>query len=676
MKLPMRSFSLSGRAATALAFALSCLLVASLLAIAPGAASAQSVEQADQPQDQLQQAAQTSFTFKGGGWGHGVGMSQYGAFGRAAAGQNVDQILKAYYSGISLEQRDVTNNLRVHLSTASATTATFGARATVKVDGKNIAGVPAWAEISINRQADRWGITAGGVDICKPQPVPEGAEPVPSPCIGRQLRLVVKDLVEQHLSTSSDSYRHGRLEFSPTGSNGTDFHIVLGQLGMNEYLYGLAEMPSAWPAEALKAQAIAGRSYAESRILARRGNSSWTNPFDLYSSTQDQAYSGNSKETGAFSENWIAAVDDTNRTVAVHEGRVIDALYGSSTGGHSENSEYVFANFVPYLRAAPDPFDGHENPLGSWTRTYSSDELTRWLGADSSTNVGTVQSLSIGGNVGESGRVNKATITVVGSDGTKQIQGSTFRIVVNRGLGSDGRWSRDDQLLSTNFSYSGPADKVPFGKLSRAKAVTKKGTTKVRVTGWAIDPDTDSAIKVKVTVDGKTKTRAAKRNRKGLAKHGKGTRHGFRIDVGVGVGTHRVCVVALNATKGQPSVDLGCRKVKVAAEVAPSDDIPVGQLEIVRSASTSGAAVRVAGWALDPTTDDSIKVAIDLDQTEVASATASYAHDGLEKYGRGDKHGFDVTIPASSGSHQICVRAISADGKTAVVLGCKDVEVQ
>ena len=632
------------------------MMVLSVIAITPGTASAQSDD------------GQASFTFEGGGWGHGVGMSQFGAFGRAAAGQNVDQILKAYYKGISLEDRGVTNNVRVQLSRSSATTATFGDRATIKVDGNTIAGVPAWNEIVVRRLDDRWAITAGGVDICVPQPVPEGADPIPSPCIGHQLRLVVKDLVEQHLSTSEHSYRHGRLELTPTGSGG-NFDIVLGQLRMDEYLYGLAEMPSSWPAEALKAQAIAGRSYAESRILARRANSSWTLPFDLYSSTLDQAFAGNSKETGAFSENWVGAVDGTSRTVAVHDGRVIDALYGSSTGGHSEDSEYVFTNFVPYLRGAPDPFDNHENPLGSWTRTYSADELTRWLAADGSGSIGTVQQISIGGNIGVSGRVNRATVTVVGSDGTRSIQGDTFRLLVNRGLANDGRFSRDDQLLSTNFSHTGPTDEVPFGNVTKAKTLG----TSVRLIGWAIDPDTSDPIKVQVSVDGKTKTRKAQRNKKSLEKHGLGTRHAFRIDVGVSPGTHRVCAVALNNASGQPSTNLGCRTVEVAAEQAPTGDIPVGELEIVREASTSNTAIRVAGWALDPTTDDAIRVAIDIDQTEVARTTASFAHDGLEPYGRGPDHGFDATVPTSTGTKQVCVRAISADGRTAVVLGCQQI---
>lgn len=613
-------------------------------------------------------AGQTSFTFEGGGWGHGVGMSQFGAYGRAAAGQSSTDIIKAYYQGVSIEQRSVTNNVRVALSTSTSTTASFGGKATIKLDGKTISTVAAWKDIAISRQADRWAITAAGQDICVPQPVPEGADPVPSPCIGRTLRLVVKDLVEQHLTTSEHSYRHGRLELTPTSDGSTSFYVVLGQLTMDEYLYGLAEMPSSWPTEALKAQAIAGRSYAEARILSRRGDASRTLPYDLDSSTRDQVYAGNSKETGDFSANWVAAVDATSGIVGTYEGAVIDALYGSSNGGHSANSEYAFANFVPYLRAAPDAFDGHENPLASWTRTYGVDELSRWLARDGSSDVGTLQSLSIGGNVGVSGRVNKATVTLTGSSGTKSITGESFRWIVNAGLAAEGRFSRDDQILSTNYSYSGPTDQLPFGSYVKVVA----GTDRVQVSGWAMDLDTSDPIKVKVSIDGQNvKTRLAKRNKKALAsKYNNGTKHGFRIAVKAMPGVHTVCVKALNNQKGQPNTDLGCKKVEVATST-----VPVGELEIVRQAGTAGTAIRVAGWALDPSTDDPIRVAIDVDRTEVATTTARYAHAGLGQYGRGDDHGFDATIPVSPGTYQVCARAISTSGAVAVIIGCKDISV-
>ncbi len=621
------------------------------------------------------QQPQSSFTVEGGGWGHGLGMSQFGAYGRAAAGHTSTEILQAYYQGVEVESRAVTNNVRVHLSTSSNTTLSFGSTAKIKLDGKLIAEAGKEQNIAVSRLASRWAITVGGVDICVPQPVADGQEPLPNPCIGNQLRFVVKDLVDQHLSTSSHSYRHGRLELTPTSSGATTFYVVLGQLKMDEYLYGLAEMPSSWAAEALKAQAIAGRSYAEGRILARRADSNWNRPFDLFATTQDQAFTGNSKELGAFSENWVGAVDATNKIIATYNGTVIDALYGSSTGGHSENSEYVFTNKVPYLRGAPDEFDSYQNPLASWTRTYSADELTRWLSAG----VGTIENVNISGNIGVSGRVNKATVNIKGTEGSTTMTGARFRILVNAGLQSEGRWSRDDQILSTNFKLVGPDDRAPLGELSKVQGRVGK----VRVAGWALDQDTNAAIRVQVSIDGKrVKTRQAKRNTAGLdARYGVGNNHGFRINVKATPGTHEVCVTAVGNVKGGPTTGLGCKTVTVKTKTDddpkpdPSGDIPVGELEIVRVASVSDPAIRVAGWALDPTSNDSINVAFDIDRQEAARSTARFERDDLDSYGRGSAHGFDVTLPTTTGKHQVCVRAISANGEVAVIIGCQDITV-
>lgn len=623
---------------------------------------------------------QQSFTFDGGGWGHGVGMSQFGAFGRAAAGQGSTEILQAYYQGVGIEQRDLSKNVRIQLSTSSATTLQFGKKARIKLDGNLIAEVAAWQDISVARLSDRWAITAAGVDICAEQPVPEGAEPVPSPCIGWQLRFPVKDLAEQHISTSNHSYRHGRIELTPNGNGATDFHVVLAQLKMDEYLYGLAEMPSSWPAEALKAQAIAGRSYAESRITTRRNASWWNNPFDLYSSTLDQAFTGNSKELGAFSDSWRAAVDQTHDTVATYEGAVIDALYSSSHGGHSENSEYVFSAKVPYLRGVPDPFDGHENPLHRWSRTYSADELSRWLANAADTNVGQLHNLSIGGNIGVSGRVNRATVTLEGSEATKTVSGGRFRIVVNNGLAGEGRFNRSDQILSTNYSYRGPSDQTPIGKLGRVKPKRNR----IVVSGWAMDLDTANPIKVRVTVDGKrAKTRKARRRKPALdATYSNGVNHGYRIKVKAAPGTHEVCAIALNNVRGNSNTTLGCQTVEVAAPTAkpgggdqpPVGDIPVGSIDVVRVTS-GNSAIRIAGWALDPKSSNSVAVAFDVDQTQIAKTTARFEHDGLDSYGQGSAHGFDVTLPLSRGEHQVCVRAFSADGSLAVVIGCQKIVV-
>ena len=105
---------------------------------------------------------------------------------------------------------------------------------------------------------------------------------------------------------------------------------------MQQYLYGLDEVPHSWPAEALKAQAVAARSYAAAIMLERAG---WAAPFDLYASTRDQEYKAWDFEREPGHDDWMNEVNATNDTVLTfqrtneHQREVIVGYYGSSNGG-------------------------------------------------------------------------------------------------------------------------------------------------------------------------------------------------------------------------------------------------------------------------------------------------------------------------------------------------------
>ena len=176
----------------------------------------------------------------------------------------------------------------------------------------------------------------------------------------------------------------------------------------------------------------------------------------MYASVSDQAYVGTQVTSGASGANWTAAVDATDAQVLTSAGSPIQAFYSSSNGGHTERSDYVFVATLPYLVATADPYDqATGNANFSWTRTYSDAELGAWLNA-AGRGVGTVTGVSIGGNVGASGRVDKATVTVSGTDRTVTMTGNQFRLAVNVGAPS----SRD--LLSTKFALGdGPAAAAP-----------------------------------------------------------------------------------------------------------------------------------------------------------------------------------------------------------------------
>lgn len=373
-------------------------------------------------------AAQTSFTISGGGWGHGVGMSQYGAKGRADAGQSAAQILAEYYPGAVVESRAFSGP-RVKLGDANVTDLS-SATGTIAVDGSGLAAPG--ERVTVRSVSGSLVYERSG------QPITALAAPGAPATLSWSGGTIT-------VSATGRSYQYGALRLIP---NGNTFEMVVTGMSMQEYLYGLGEMPASWHGEALRAQAIAGRSFAAYRVSIRPQDPD----FDMYASVSDQAYVGTQVTSGASGANWKAAVDATDAQVLTSAGSPIQAFYSSSNGGHSERTDYVFVASLPYFAASADPFDANPaNPNAVWTRTFGGDELAGWLNAGGRGWVGSVTGISIGGNVGASGRVDKATVTVTGTLRTVTMTGNQFRLAVNAAAPS----SRD--LLSTKFVIGGPA---------------------------------------------------------------------------------------------------------------------------------------------------------------------------------------------------------------------------
>ncbi|MDC3052157.1 SpoIID/LytB domain-containing protein [Prochlorococcus sp. AH-736-A13] len=139
--------------------------------------------------------------------------------------------------------------------------------------------------------------------------------------------------------------------------------LVVNVLGIEKYLSSVvgSEMPTKWPIEALKAQAIASRTYA----LKQKGN----NLFDIDSTEKNQVYNGLESRTYKT----IRAVKSTRSLVLTYKNKLINALFHSSSGGMTENSEDVWKNKYPYLSSVKD-FDKN-NPKFRWQKNFSSDEL-------------------------------------------------------------------------------------------------------------------------------------------------------------------------------------------------------------------------------------------------------------------------------------------------------------
>lgn len=218
------------------------------------------------------------------------------------------------------------------------------------------------------------------------------------------------------LSLDGRRYR-GALELRHKSGGLTAVNIV----PVDDYLRSVVpeEMPVDWPAEAIKAQSVAARSFA----LASRGRHA-SEGYDLCTTTHCQLYTGTAAEKSASN----AAIKATRGEVLTYGGKPIEALFHTDSGGMTENSEDVWGSHVPYLRAAKDT----PTKTMPWTKTISRADLERKLAAKGH-DIGKVRSLAlsplaIGRSAKDrtaSGRVK--TMTVKGTKGTATLSGTTWR---------------------------------------------------------------------------------------------------------------------------------------------------------------------------------------------------------------------------------------------------------
>lgn len=203
-----------------------------------------------------------------------------------------------------------------------------------------------------------------------------------------------------------DRWFRGRTRLMLIGSK----LVALNLIDLENYLYSVvgAEAIPTWPLEALKAQAVAARTYA-----IYKSSTSSNRYYDLDTSTQTQVYKGLNTEFLSTQD----AVNSTAGQILTYGGKAILAAFHSSSGGHTENVEDVWSSSLPYLRGVVD-YD-QQSPVFQWTKDFSSDQLTRSIGG-----IGTVRSL-IPEKLTPQGRI--LSIKIVGSAGSKILSGSQIR---------------------------------------------------------------------------------------------------------------------------------------------------------------------------------------------------------------------------------------------------------
>jgi stage II sporulation protein D len=334
---------------------------------------------------------------EGRGWGHGVGLSQYGAYGFAQReGRNHRWILGHYYSGTTLGDAGG-GRMRVLLKRASApklcsaTAARDAAGRRVRLSDRRsyrmrAAGADRVHVIDTTSGRTRARLRApvvvsGGGSTCLRGPAENGVR---------------------------DGLYRGRMVLARDGAA----VLAINDVGLEHYLYGVvaAEMPAAWPAEALRAQAVVARSYA---VRSRRPDL----PFDVFADVRSQVYRGVAAEVATT----IEAVRATRGRAVRAGGEVAQTFFFSTSGGRTAGNEEAFGGTpLGYLRSVDDPHDDL-SPYHTWSARFTEREVARKLRG---LTPGEFEELAVASRTA-SGRA--ATVDIVGSNGTNTVPAGTIR---------------------------------------------------------------------------------------------------------------------------------------------------------------------------------------------------------------------------------------------------------
>ena len=376
--------------------------------------------------------AASTFTFYGSGYGHGLGLPQWGAYGLALKGWGHGRILRHFYRGTTVGTAPssparlrigmVQNAKTMHVSSVEGSVFLHLGSPGGKQIGGAIKAGQTW-RVLVTKSGRYKVLNAAGKVVAGHL---WGG-------VNTNLYAVYANSGKVRISEAGHTYNRGYVEFNLFASkacSGLSYcERLIIVLKPQSYLFGLGEVPSSWPPEALKTQAVAARTYAFEKV-ARLGQHRSICNCGLYDDTRDQVYAGWDKEGGNQGSRWTSAVTDTNKVVVLYGGAPIQAYYHSASGGFTEDNDLQWGGTpLPYLRGVCDPGDyTKSNPNTVWkVGPLSDDQVTTRLRSYTG-DIGTVTGFSNPAR-GVSGRILK--VTVVGTSGQKDISGTSLR----RGLG-------------------------------------------------------------------------------------------------------------------------------------------------------------------------------------------------------------------------------------------------
>ena len=349
-----------------------------------------------------------TFNFTGNGYGHGVGMSQIGAKARAVSGESATAILNYYYKDVQVIPYVDTHTIRVNIAhlvkSIAFTTHTPGAR--IDVFEGDIGNATESMPVTSFATKKRATFTIASMP--------------------KQKALTVRWIGENPIITmtqgsASTKYKYGYITIKVLKGA----LVVTNTLSLrDEYLWGISEVPSSWPAAALEAQAIASRSYALSKLGLIRPSCDC----QVYSHISDQNFVGYSKESEPrFGQLWKDAVsrtiiDTSTSLVVLSNGKPAQAYFFSSSGGATQTTRDAWGEATAFTQSVPDSasVDITLNPrFASWKASSTQELVAK---AFLLPNVVSLEILSRN----QAGAVTY--IAATSSEGvTKKIRGDTFR---------------------------------------------------------------------------------------------------------------------------------------------------------------------------------------------------------------------------------------------------------
>jgi len=355
-----------------------------------------------------------TFVFTGSGYGHGLGLSQYGAKGQALEGKSAIEILNYYFPNAQVTPVEDTATISVNIAhQVPALSLVIPATdiATITVDTAVATSLPPDSVLNF---------AISGKVISGPG--------------GSGKLWVIKwsnpeSIISVNVGKSKFLVNHGYIQLRAVSAPGIGFRIEATNLLRlhDEYLYGIAEVPSSWPTAALESQVIASRTYA----LMRMNSIKKACDCHVYNSKYDQAFVGYSKEgEPRYGQFWKAAVDatavDESHGLAITVDQLpVSVFFSSSTGGMTQRSVDVWGTDIPHLVSVPDPWSvdpAVNKNYASWTKKVSQKVMAKAF------NLADVNQLIIGERTATNSVLK---ITGVSSDGiSKTLPVGTFKTAV------------------------------------------------------------------------------------------------------------------------------------------------------------------------------------------------------------------------------------------------------